>query len=506
MNTTDFISVLTSLMSLSVASGLIFAILVQPLRTETNLYFALFAFSVGIWSFGAIVSNLNQEVVVFTDKTQFYMQAIGFVLSVISFYFFLVSFLQVRTTFIGLVSLSGVPVAVLATILVLTGQFIDWNEGQWAITPVGYILFVLGIGYLLTAFWMIYRENTQASRVMRLPALLMILGIASNFVPALSRLPIDTTARSLVMILVGWQILRFQLFNPIHDMNVDLKAKNEELQKTAEALKSEKARVDELNQQLRQANQYKDTFLASMSHELRTPLNAVIGYSELLMQGTYGDISDKQRNRIEKIYMNGSSLLELINDILDLSKIEAGKIELDLEQLALPQVIQNLRPSIEYQAEKKNLRFTVIEEATLPSIYGDSTRIQQILLNLLSNAVKFTKAGEITVKAQKVSIVEGRSSLNLPAVIKDGEWVLASVQDTGIGIAKENHERIFEAFRQADGSTTREYGGTGLGLAIARRFAEMHGGTIWLESEVGKGSTFHLILPAMSEMAIPKVG
>ncbi|MBZ0309387.1 MAG: hypothetical protein K8I82_25205, partial [Anaerolineae bacterium] len=473
MRLPDFISVITALLTLSISLGLIFAILVQPRRTRVNWYFTLFALSVSVWSAGAIFRNLDQEVVTFTDKTQFDMQVVGLILSVLCFYLFLVSFLKVELAWVRVFSLIALPVSFISTLLVITGDFIHWNEGDWSLRPVGYGLSAVGVFYLASASWLIYEESTEASRAMRLPAVLMTLGIATNFIPALSRLPIDTTVRGLVMVLVGWLIMRFQLFNPMQEMLNDLKAKNEALERTAEELHKEKSRVDDLNQRLQQADQYKSTFLASMSHELRTPLGALIGYSEMLLQGNYGELNEKQINRIERIHRNALNLLELINDVLDLSKIEAGKIELEMKIVPLNQIIETLRSNVEPQAERKKLYFVVEMDDNLCPVYADETRIRQVLVNLLSNAIKFTREGGVTLKLRNVT---------------DG--VLVSVCDTGIGIAPENHDRIFEAFRQADSSTTREYGGTGLGLTIARHFVEMHRGRIWLESEPGKGTIF----------------
>ncbi len=481
MRLPDFISVIAALLTLSISVGLIFAILVQPRRTRINWYFTLFALSVSVWSAGAIFRNLNQDVVTFDDKAQFDMQVVGLILSVLCFYFFLVSFLHVERTWVRIASYVALPMSLISTVLVLTGDFINWNNGDWSLTPIGYGLSAVGVFYLAGASWLIYEEPTEASRAMRLPAVLMTLGIATNFIPALSRLPIDTTLRGLVMVLVGWLIMRFQLFNPMQEMLHDLKVKNEALQRTAEALHKEKAVVDDLNRRLQQADQYKSTFLASMSHELRTPLGALIGYSEMLLQGNYGELNEKQENRIERIHRNALILLELINDVLDLSKIEAGKIELDMKIVPLNRVVETLRSNVEPQAERKNLYFVVEMDDNLCPVYADETRIRQVLVNLLSNAIKFTREGGVTLKLRNVT-----------------EGVLVSVCDTGIGISPEHHEHIFEAFRQADSSTTREYGGTGLGLAIAKHFVEMHKGKIWLESESGKGATFYVQLPTVT--------
>lgn len=255
----------------------------------------------------------------------------------------------------------------------------------------------------------------------------------------------------------------------------------------------------DLYEQAVQANRLKSEFLANISHELRTPLNAIIGYSELLINGMYGEVNPKQYDRIDRVNISGKHLLELINDVLDLSKIEAGQMRLELEPLDVDEMMRHAFANITPQAEGKGLQLLLEIAPDLPHVRGDSNRIRQILVNLMGNAVKFTRDGGITVRAHPLSVYGGVSLMN-PAVpsslrVTDGEWLIISVQDTGIGIAPENHKIIFDAFRQVDGSSVREYGGTGLGLAIAKRLISMHNGHLWVESEVGRGSSFHILLP-----------
>jgi len=237
--------------------------------------------------------------------------------------------------------------------------------------------------------------------------------------------------------------------------------------------------IQEKGQQLEIANQHKSEFLANMSHELRTPLNAVIGFSEVLQQGMVGELNDKQVEYINYIHASGSHLLSLINDILDLSKVEAGRMELDVTTFNIPMAIDNALTLIRERASNHGVTLECAIDPTIADIHADERKFKQIMLNLLSNAVKFTPdGGRITVAARPVN-----------------DTVEISVSDTGIGIAPEDCEAVFEEFRQVGQSSDRKAEGTGLGLALTRKFIELHGGRIWLTSALGEGSTFSFALP-----------
>lgn len=247
---------------------------------------------------------------------------------------------------------------------------------------------------------------------------------------------------------------------------------------------------------LREAYRHKSEFLANMSHELRTPLNAIIGFSRAMIKGVDGPITDEQHESLSFIHDSGKHLLELISDILDMSKLEAGRMELHTETADIPRLVQEAVSTLKVLAQDKGIYLRCELADELRSAELDSTRIKQVLLNLLSNAVKFTEHGGITVRADLIQA----SDTKLPVAIRDqlkapGSYILVEVEDTGSGIAKENLGKVFEEFRQVEAGSTRRHGGTGLGLAIARRFVEMHGGRIWLESEVGRGSTFTFVIP-----------
>jgi signal transduction histidine kinase len=233
-----------------------------------------------------------------------------------------------------------------------------------------------------------------------------------------------------------------------------------------------------LYRELEAASRHKSEFLANMSHELRTPLNAIIGFSEVLDDRMFGEVNDKQAEYVRVILASGRHLLSLINDILDLSKVEAGRMELELGAFNLRMALENALTLIRERATRHGLTLGLTVDETLEDVVADERKLKQVLLNLLSNAVKFTPEG-------------GR--VDVRAVPANGD-VEVSVTDTGVGIAPEDQEAIFEEFRQV-GHATRKREGTGLGLALARKFVELHGGRLWVKSEAGRGSTFTFTLP-----------
>lgn len=255
----------------------------------------------------------------------------------------------------------------------------------------------------------------------------------------------------------------------------------------------------DLYQQAVEGNRLKSEFLASVSHELRTPLNAIIGYTDLLLRGTYGTVPEKQIDRLERIRRSGHNLLQLIDDILDLAKLEAGKLVVSRESINIAEltssVVEDVRPLIDIK--ELDLQVTIVDD--LPRLDADPVRIHQILRNILSNAAKFTSEGFIHVHLHTIQVQPDIQIDNLPVPahlqIPSGEWLVIQVEDSGVGIAAENLQTIFEAFRQVDGSQSREYEGTGLGLAITQRLVVMHNGFIWAHSELDVGSKFYVLLP-----------
>jgi len=243
--------------------------------------------------------------------------------------------------------------------------------------------------------------------------------------------------------------------------------------------------IQDKSRQLEEASQHKSQFLANMSHELRTPLNAILGYTELMADGAYGEPSEKMLGILKRLEANGKHLLGLINDVLDLSKIEAGQLVLELSDYSVQDIAQTVRSTLEPLATDKKLAFKVEIPSELPPGHGDGRRLTQVLINLVGNAIKFTDIGEVAIKAEA----------------NNGSFHV-SVRDTGPGISAADQARLFQEFQQADNAITRKKGGTGLGLAISKRIIEMHGGKIWVESQVGQGSTFAFTLPVIVERQV----
>jgi signal transduction histidine kinase/CheY-like chemotaxis protein len=272
---------------------------------------------------------------------------------------------------------------------------------------------------------------------------------------------------------------REELMAEIQHKNLELEQHSAELEGTVAQ------RTEELKHAMEaaeDANRAKSSFLANMSHELRTPMNAIIGYSEMLMEDAEDEGNEEAVSDLKKIHGAGTHLLSLINDVLDLSKIEAGKMDIFLETFAIPRMVEEVVSTIDALVKKNDNRLKVDVDPSLEEMRADVTKVRQALFNLLSNAAKFTHEGEIRL------VVQGEQ--------EDGvERVRMSVSDSGIGIPPEKIDHVFDEFSQADETTTRDYGGTGLGLPISRRFCQMMGGDITVESTVGEGSTFTIHLP-----------
>jgi signal transduction histidine kinase len=264
-----------------------------------------------------------------------------------------------------------------------------------------------------------------------------------------------------------------------------LKEASAELERKVQEATAELAEQNELLRRqhiaLEQASALKSQFLANMSHEFRTPLNAILGYTHMLLHGVSGAVTDTQRKSLTRIDSNSRHLLALINDILDITRIEAGRMPLNLTSFAIPELLDEVMSELEPIIKRSNLAVVAKIQGRVPALKSDRQKVKQIVLNLLSNALKFTPRGSVTIRAS----YDGRTRV-----------VHIAVRDTGVGISDDDQLKAFEDFRQLDSSPARGYGGTGLGLSICRRLSQMLGGSIELQSEVGLGSTFTLQLPA----------
>jgi signal transduction histidine kinase len=301
---------------------------------------------------------------------------------------------------------------------------------------------------------------------------------------------ITVAAVSIALALLLGYVLSGSIVGPVRRMGTRLEAiasgdfsshvevsNRDELGALAANLNRMNDELGRLYEELEAASRHKSEFLATMSHELRTPLNAIIGFSQVLKQQMYGELNEKQADYVDDVLSSGQHLLNLINDILDLAKVEAGRMELQPSTFELPELLDNAASMVRERATRQGINLTVVTDGSVGAMEGDERKMKQILFNLLTNAVKFTPSG---------------GSVTLAARAADGQ-VTISVHDTGIGISAEDQEKIFEEFYQVGASRTQE--GTGLGLALTRRLVELHHGQLTVESELGVGSTFTATMP-----------
>ena len=449
------------------AAALLFLVIWQDRHRRSNQYFglcmAVFALYGGIDAAWQVPQQFDLQ-----PEPLLYATSTLYVLGIILLFNFTLAFAGVPRRVRQIEHWVSAPLGIIFLGLMWFGQLYRDLEPRtngsydYSYTTLGLVGVGIVLAYLLANIVLLYTQGQQHIRALSAPLLLLIAGqLGHTLSDPLHTYSFNLIAITVAVVMVGRLVVKYQVFQPLADLNQQLAAKNE---------------------QLLVATQMKSQFLANMSHELRTPLNSIIGYTELVTAETYGALTERQQDRLAKVTNNGRLLLELINDVLDLSKIDAGRLDLKLTTVPAGAMLDSLLDSFEPRAREKGLAL-VRGYGTLPPLHVDETRTRQIISNLLSNAIKFTNQG--------VVIVRGHYDT-------DHQQVILSVTDTGIGIPPEQQPFIFEAFHQADGSLTRRYEGTGLGLAIARRLAELHGGRIWFETTPGRGSTFHVALPAAS--------
>lgn len=321
---------------------------------------------------------------------------------------------------------------------------------------------------------------------------------AEQLVEQVRRAPDDLVAKLLTNVQKIVDVLVFTSYRSMLTSQMHIEA----VTASYHELEEKNRTLKEQNERLQELDKLKSNFLATVSHELRTPLTSVIGYSEMLIEGMAGPLNDEQRDYVKTIMDKGESLLSMISQILDLSRIESGNLRMDTSEFDIKGVIKHATTSVIPQCQKKAITLDVDIDGNLPFYRGDKDKIGQVVVNLLGNSVKFTpQGGKITLRGKlwtgprrykRASVDDGAAIL---FDLADETFVRIDVQDSGVGIPREKLERVFERFYQVDNSSTREYGGTGLGLSIVKSFVEAHKGEIFADSEVGQGSTFTVLLP-----------
>jgi signal transduction histidine kinase len=446
-----------------VAAALLMLVLWQAPRHRMNQLFALVMLALGAYSatnaMGRFVDDLHLDA-----RIALYVAISFFAIYAIAIFFFAVEFAQVRTPIMLAMRATGYVIIAVNLTALWTDNMrtnirpLEGGDYTADFTLFGYFAVATLMLYMTFSAVVLYRHPDERARSLWPAPLLVICNtLASTFIWPFFHIPLGALFLAASGVALGLPVLRYELFNPLANLNAALAEKNKDL---------------------REVSEMKSRFLASMSHELRTPLNSIIGYTELIMNGTYGALNDTQRDRLEKVIRNGHNLLDLINGVLDLNRIETGQITLESKRVATADLLNGVLDLIAPLASEKGLTFTRQFDSA-PPLHADETRVRQIITNIVANAVKFTPRGSVTVRA-------------FPA----NGMVQFEIEDTGIGIPADQINRVFEEFQRVEQAGAREYEGTGLGMTITKRLVEMHGGRIWLTSQPGQGTTFFVTLPA----------
>ncbi|MEB2289414.1 MAG: HAMP domain-containing sensor histidine kinase [Anaerolineae bacterium] len=468
MSSTTVIVLVANGLTATISCALLMLVLWQAPRRRMNRLFALTMFLLGSYSitngFGRFIDRLSLPP---AHTTYIAIELMG-TFTVIMF-FFASEFAQQHTPVMRAMRLAG-------ALMVITHSYALWTDrlivnirpvpgqegsfkGDW--TTLGLVVVVTQWVYLLIAAALLYRMDDERGRALwRAPVLIMLASLSSALLWPLLHFPAQAVLLALAALALGVPVLRYELFSPLAGLHAELARKNAELS---------------------EASRLKSQFLAHMSHELRTPLNSVIGYTELVLSGTYGPLNDTQRDRLEKVVRNGYNLLSLIRDVIDLNRIETGYLTLNRAPVDTVQALNTALDTVAPLAAHKGLEL-VRDFAGAPPALGDEMHIRQMATNLLANAIKFTDAGQVMLRARG-----------------DDQRIVITISDTGMGIAPDQVERIFGEFQQGDSAAVHSYDGAGLGLAITKRLAELHGGHIALESQPGSGTVVTLTLPAAAD-------
>jgi len=484
-------SIVIKLLGIAIPLGVAFVILLQA-RRRLNWLFCAFMLAIVWWNAGTIMLRLTLLPGMGEPDTWLRLSFLGLLAMPLILY--------------GM-SLEGAelahPTFKRATIAVgLLGLLVAWagllGETYWSRVYVasdgsiashyeaGAWLFIFTLIYCLAYFalaegvllWPLYKARQgevvveRSQLLFALGGALAVLGGVLTGLPIVWRYPLNSLLMIGSSLVYAYLILEEQRLNPWRELNRELAAANEKL---------------------KEADRLKNEFVATISHELRTPLNSIIGFTKLILNEIDGPLSELQRTDLTAIYTSSQHLLSLVNDVLDFSKIAAGKMELHKEMLDFREIVVGVMSTTLALVGDKDIELIEEVEEDLPTVYADRVRIRQVILNLMSNAVKFTEEGSITLRVKRIT-----EEVRLDGQRRIMPFILCSVTDTGMGVAEKDIPIVFEEFRQLDGSTARQAEGTGLGLPISKRLVEMHGGRLWAESKVGVGSTFSFTLPASS--------
>jgi len=484
LSLTSAANLLSSLSAFAIGAGLLLNLALQPKRGRADRLFACFSVALLAWGIVAFLPIRPALAATAMSLTLFF------------YFLFINRQIRAENRFTSLLTLAS-PVMLIANLgLIWVAGGIS-GDTEPVVTGAGNIVFLLLTLYAAGAFWGIMIALDEQAPRLRGAGLIVIVACILPLLFANLLLNGSLLLMTIATAWIGWFVLRRQLNQPMVVMTEELRTANRDVRQAVSEAASLRARNEILAQELREAGQYRSDFLDKLGHKLRTPLNSITGYTELLQSGLYGDLNEKQIDRLGKIQRNSDNLLNLISNMLDLNKINAGRLELARAPLPLNRVIDQVMSATEQRQDEKKLKITLELDPALPMIFADEGRLCQVMTQVVDNALKFTFEGGIKIGARSIHVANGVSpqfQLPLKGWLKDGDWVVVEVSDSGIGVVPEDQAKIFDEFYQIADPRTEEYFGTGLGLAVAKRLVELHEGVLWMKSAPNQGSTFYLAL------------
>ncbi|HVU13590.1 MAG TPA: HAMP domain-containing sensor histidine kinase [Phototrophicaceae bacterium] len=486
MSLATAIHLLASLSAIAAAAALLLNLAVQSRRDRVDGVLALFSAALLLWGLAGFLPGSPALAASLLTLT------IGFYF----IYLTLANHQENRVT--SLLTLAS-PVLVIVNLLLIWGAHGVTGDSNPVVTSAGEIVFILLTIYAAVAFWAMMIAGHELVAQLRGVGLMVIVACAAPLLLPDLLLTGSLFLMAAAALWIGWVVIRAQINRPISDLREEIRVANRDLRQAVSEVSALRANNDSLNQQLQVAGQYSSDFLDNLGHKLRTPLNSITGYTELLQSGLYGELNDRQQDRLGKIERNSENLLDLISNMLDLNKLNAGRLELTRATLALNPLIEQVVSTAEARQWEKGVRLKTDLAADLPNVSADEARICQVITQIVDNALKFTMQGEVTVCSLPLHVENGVSAqFTLPFTgwLSDGDWVALEVSDTGIGIAPEAQAQIFDAFFQVADPRSEDTFGTGLGLTIAKKLTELHDGRLWVKSVPEQGSTFYLALHA----------
>ena len=495
MQPVSLLNTLISLFALVIGGGVIFNAILLVQHDRKNRSLILLCVALLFWGVLYLIEVTAMLPTETTVLIRWQALATAFTLTVFAYALFIAQYM-INVDRLARVLMFILPIFTLITLGAIWTGFVF--NSAFELHPLGIVVLAGGLLYTLYALWIVLTSPQAVG--LRISAFLMIVGVISQLFDVTRAYPIGLLCTALAILLIGWNVLRAQLTKPLNDLSEELRVANRDLRQVVTDLATERSRGAEVLKQLETAQsygQYKNDFLNALGHRLRTPLNSIVGYSELLESGTYGDLTDKQQDRLNKIHRNGDTLLAVINDMIDLNRIDAGQLNLQLHNVSLRNVVARTVSAFDAERAAKNITFQVDIRDNASMVRADDERLEQALMPLLDHAVQAQTGSVIHLQSERITVKNGVSTgVALPLIgwLGDGDWIILQVRDQSEGIEPELQPQVFDEFYQPPDTDGQDLHGTGLGLTIAKKLIELHQGVLWLKSSVEQGTTFFVAL------------